>query len=187
MKKSLKSILFVLSFLIIFSCSTVSANENIYKQYYNIIYHFIETNSELNNKWIEWMTISILQLSLKYQIDPFLLTANIAVESNFNPSAISSKNAVGLSQLTQDTANMLDVDRYDPVQNLEGGAMYLRQLLDQFTYAGQWKESYAIAAYNCGPGAVIKYENIPPYEETISHVNKVANVYKILYENFRRN
>lgn len=156
------------------------ASDNSYNRYYITISQYIENNSIVNKEWGHWITISILELSAKYQVDPLLITANIAVESNFKVDAISDMNAIGLSQLTENTANMLGVDPYDPSQNLEGGVRYIKQLLLQFKGSGEWTESLAIAAYNSGPGAVLQYRGIPPYEETINHVNKVATIYKKL-------
>jgi soluble lytic murein transglycosylase-like protein len=105
-----------------------------------------------------------------------LLHAVIRVESAYNPSAVSSAGAVGLMQLMPGTAQRYGVvDRTDPVQNIEGGARYLRDLMAMFGS----DLTLAIAAYNAGENAVIKYNNsIPPYPETQNYVRQVLSLYR---------
>jgi soluble lytic murein transglycosylase-like protein len=98
--------------------------------------------------------------------DLFLRLVN--QESRFNPNAKSHKGAIGLAQLMPDTARILGVDPNDPMQNLEGGAKYLKQQYEKF---GSWR--LALAAYNAGPGAVIKHKGVPPYKETTNYVKKI--------------
>jgi soluble lytic murein transglycosylase-like protein len=106
----------------------------------------------------------------KYGVDPGVFKQLVQVESGWNPSAVSNKGAVGLTQLMPDTATGLGVNNpYDPGQSLEGGAKYLRQMLDKF--GGDYTK--ALAAYNAGPGAVEKANGIPPYQETIAYVKKI--------------
>lgn len=97
-----------------------------------------------------------------------LFRANIAVESGFNPEALSPVGAIGLGQLMPDTAATLGVDPYDMEENLRGSARYL---LDQLAAFGS--ADLALAAYNAGPEAVRDYGGIPPYAETEGHVSKV--------------
>lgn len=97
-----------------------------------------------------------------------ILAALVHAESGGNPNATSSAGAIGLAQLMPGTARALGVDPYDPWQNLVGGARYLKQQYDKF---GDW--GLALAAYNAGPGAVQKYNGIPPYKETQNYVAKV--------------
>lgn len=89
-------------------------------------------------------------------------------ESGWNPSARSHKGATGLAQLMPATAARLGVNPHDPMQNLEGGARYLRQMYNTF---GSWR--LALAAYNAGPAAVSKYGGIPPYRETTNYVRVI--------------
>ena len=108
----------------------------------------------------------------KYGIDPKLFESLIHQESNFNPTAQSSAGAQGLTQLMPKTAASLGVtDPFDPMQNLNGGAKYLSQLLKQFD--GDTK--LALAAYNAGPGAVRRAGGIPPFQETQDYVRKVLD------------
>ena len=111
-------------------------------------------------------------------LDPALLKALVRQESNFNPSATSPAGAMGLTQLMPATAAGLGVSNpSDPAQNLEGGAKYLKQQLDRF--GGD--VSKALAAYNAGPGAVQKYNGVPPYAETQNYVKNItgyANEYR---------
>ena len=106
----------------------------------------------------------------KYGIDPKLFESLIQQESGFDPRAVSSAGAQGLTQLMPRTAASLGVkDPFDPAQNLEGGAKYLSQMIKQFD--GDLR--LALAAYNAGPGAVTRAGGIPPFKETQNYVNKV--------------
>lgn len=109
-------------------------------------------------------------------VEAALIRAVISVESGYNPSAVSRAGAVGLMQLMPETARRYNVrDRRDPEQNIHGGAQYLRDLLSMFDY----DLHLAIAAYNAGEQAVMKYGNrIPPYRETLAYVPKVMKFYR---------
>jgi hypothetical protein len=110
-----------------------------------------------------------------YAVDPELALAMIAVESNFNPVAVSPKNAQGLMQLIPETAQRFGVKRvFDPVDNINGGLAYIRWLLAFF----QGNVQLVIAAYNAGEGAVEKYRGIPPYAETRKYVQKITGMYR---------
>ncbi|OHC53492.1 MAG: hypothetical protein A3D16_20365 [Rhodobacterales bacterium RIFCSPHIGHO2_02_FULL_62_130] len=104
--------------------------------------------------------------------------AMIKVESNYTQGAVSNAGALGLAQLMPGTADYLNVDPADPIENLDGGARYL---LEQMAAFGSLE--LALAAYNAGPEAVRKYDGVPPYAETQSHIVKVMAVYdRILTE-----
>jgi len=106
----------------------------------------------------------------EYQLDPNLVLAVMATESNFNPWAVSPKDARGLMQLIPDTARRFQVkDLMDPTQNIRGGMAYLRWLLAYF----EGDASLALAAYNAGEGAVERYRGVPPYAETRLYVYKI--------------
>ena len=106
-------------------------------------------------------------------ISATLLDALIKQESGFRAKIVSPAGAIGLTQLMPKTAKSLGVDPYDPLQNITGGAKYLKQQLDKF--GGDI--SLALAAYNAGPGAVSKYGGIPPYKETQNYVKSVLGDY----------
>ena len=109
----------------------------------------------------------------KYGVDSKLVKAVAIAESNMNQDDISDAGAIGVMQLMPETAEGLGVDPYDKQQNIEGGAKYLRQMLD--TFDGNVK--HAVAAYNAGPGAVQRYGGIPPYSETQHYVGRVMDLY----------
>ncbi len=104
-----------------------------------------------------------------YALDPNLVEAVAWRESRFKPSARSRKGAMGVMQLMPATARDLGVDPSDMAQNVRGGAMYLRQMLTRF--GGDVK--LALAAYNAGPGAVLKHGGVPPYAETQAYVTSI--------------
>lgn len=108
------------------------------------------------------------EIAQKYGIDPDLFARLIQQESGWNPNAGSEKGALGLTQLMPGTALDMGVLRADPLQNLEGGAKYLRQQLDAFG-----DPALALAAYNAGPGSVRKYGGIPPFKETQNYVSRI--------------
>ena len=114
--------------------------------------------------------------SKAYGVDPELVASVIAVESNFNPRAISSKNALGLMQLRPETAARMAVrDVFDPKQNIDGGTRYLKELIDRY---GQ-NLALVLAAYNAGPERVEQYRGIPPFAETRDYVRRVTEKLRI--------
>jgi len=108
-------------------------------------------------------------------LDPALLDAVIDQESGFRPDVVSGAGAVGLMQLMPATARELGFsDPFDPAQNIEGGAKYLRSLLDRY----DGRLDLALAAYNAGPGAVDHFGGVPPYKETRAYVSAIMANYR---------
>jgi soluble lytic murein transglycosylase-like protein len=110
---------------------------------------------------------AVQQIAAQHALPPRLIHSMIKVESNYNPFAVSNKGAFGLMQLVPATARRFGVSNvFNPVQNIQGGAKYLRYLLD--LYQGNYP--LALAAYNAGEGAVAKYRGVPPYKETQNYL-----------------
>ena len=110
----------------------------------------------------------------RYNVDADLITSVIAVESNFDPRAVSRKNARGLMQLLPETAAQLGVKNIDdPAENIDAGTHYLRDLLQKYNN----DLPLALAAYNAGPDKVQLYGRVPPFAETISYVRRVKRGY----------
>ena len=117
----------------------------------------------------------IQAFAAEHDLDPALIEAVIQVESNFNRKAVSRKGAQGLMQLMPSTIWRLSVgDAYDPHENIGAGVRYLRQLLDRF----HGDLTLALAAYNAGENAVLRYKGVPPYQETRDYVAKVLSLYR---------
>jgi soluble lytic murein transglycosylase-like protein len=108
--------------------------------------------------------------SAQYGVDPRLVRAMIQVESAFEPAAVSRKGAIGLMQLMPATARQYRADPYDPKANIEAGVKHLRSLLDRFD------TSVALAAYNAGEAAVLRFGGIPPYRETRDYVARILSL-----------
>jgi soluble lytic murein transglycosylase-like protein len=117
----------------------------------------------------------IIESGLRNKVDPVLLYAQMHQESSFKRGAISPKGARGLMQLMPGTAARFGVANiFDPRQNIEGGARYMRFLLDHF----DGDVALALAGYNAGEGAVLKYgRRIPPYRETQEYVRRISQRY----------
>ncbi len=112
--------------------------------------------------------------SARHQLDPDFVNSVIKAESNFQARAISRKGAQGLMQLMPGTASLLGVaDPFDPQANVEGGTLYLSQLLDQYHN----DPIKALAAYNAGSHRVDQYHGVPPYMETRAYVARIVRDY----------
>lgn len=131
---------------------------------------FTTGNSEVDN--------FIVESGKRHSVDPLLLYSIMHQESSFKPRAKSYKGASGLMQLMPATAVRLGVKNiWDPQQNIDGGAKYMRFLLDLFS--GDVK--LALAGYNAGEGAVMKYGyNVPPYNETQEYVRRIGKRYSMI-------
>jgi soluble lytic murein transglycosylase-like protein len=125
----------------------------------------------------------IERAALASAVEANLLRAVIVVESGFNSNAVSKRGAVGLMQLMPATASRFGVsNRYDPKQNIHGGAQYLRFLMDRFGHDMR----LALAAYNAGEEAVDRNGGqIPPFSETMAYVPRVLKIYRMLAEQTR--
>lgn len=112
----------------------------------------------------------VTEKAYRYKLDPAVFMSQIEAESRFLPHIVSPAGAVGLGQLMPETADELGVtDSYDPVANIEGSARYMRQQLDSFNQDIRT----ALAAYNAGPGNVMRYGGVPPFAETEGYIAKI--------------
>ncbi len=129
----------------------------------------------------EWLPYdhALHEAAGRYRIDVELILAIIMAESRFDPRAKSKKGARGLMQLMPVTASAYDVsDAFDPAENIDAGTRYLRGLLDRF--GGDLR--LALAAYNAGEQAVLRYKGVPPFPETRAYVEKVLQYYRLIKE-----
>jgi len=112
--------------------------------------------------------------AVQHGVDPRLAIAVAKAESGLSETAVSSAGAIGIMQLMPETAAGMGVKNiYDVRQNVDAGVRYLRQMIDSF--GGDTEK--AIAAYNAGPEAVVRYGNVPPYQETQNYVARVKALY----------
>jgi soluble lytic murein transglycosylase-like protein len=111
----------------------------------------------------------------RYGVDADLIASVIAAESNFDPRAVSKKNARGLMQLLPETAARFGVQNiFDPQENIDAGTHYLRDLLRRYNN----DLVLALAAYNAGPERVLQFGRVPPYPETVSYIRRVKRSYE---------
>jgi soluble lytic murein transglycosylase len=116
----------------------------------------------------------IAEASKKYGLEAPLIKAVIKAESDFDPNAISHKGARGLMQIMPMNYRLLNVENpFDPYQSIDGGARYLRDMLDRYN----GKLTLSLAAYNAGPGAVDRHGGVPPYQETTEYIERVMKYY----------
>jgi soluble lytic murein transglycosylase-like protein len=114
-------------------------------------------------------------VAAKYNVDADLITSVIAAESNFDPKAVSKRNARGLMQLLPETAARFGVQNiFDPQENIDAGTHYLRDLLQRYNN----DLVLALAAYNAGPERVQQFGTVPPYRETVSYIRRVKRSYE---------
>lgn len=141
-------------------------NANIYSAQAETGAEKISTREQIKN--------IVFRAAKKHGVDEKLVNALIKQESGFNPNAKSKVGAMGLMQLMPATAKGLGVTNpMDPEQNVEGGVKYLKSMLNKYN----GNVILALAAYNAGPGAVDKYDGIPPYKETQNYVKSILANY----------
>ncbi|MBI5559994.1 MAG: lytic transglycosylase domain-containing protein [Deltaproteobacteria bacterium] len=186
-----KGILFIIVVLV--SAVVFQANEARSDFYYytdsNGVAHFTNVPTSAKFRWFMPETNSsrptgrvyasyeeiIRNASKSYGVRAEFVKAIIKAESDFNHRARSGKGAIGIMQLMPETARLWGVrDIYDPAENIEGGVRYLKYLLDTFDH----DMPLAAAAYNAGEAAVLKYRDIPPFEETRLFVERVLSYHK---------
>jgi hypothetical protein len=119
----------------------------------------------------------VSQAAEKYGIDAAFVHRVVGQESGYRADAVSSAGAIGPMQLMPQTAAMYGADPHDPEQNIDAGTRYLRDLLNMYKDSAT-QLSHTLAAYNAGPGAVAKYNGVPPYRETRDYVRKILERYK---------
>ena len=120
--------------------------------------------------WAGGYAQALVEVAKANELSPYLLEAVVWQESRWNPAARSRAGAIGLAQLMPGTARELGVNPHDPLQNLTGGARYLRQQLNRFN--GDVEK--ALAAYNAGPGRVMTAGGIPSIPETQAYVRNIV-------------
>lgn len=149
--------------------------------YYQVISNEISKFNG-NETEVDWITKAILYEANNYQVDPLLITALIEQESGFNMNAYSSAGAIGLTQVMPGTAEGLGYSdaSSNPLSNIDAGVRYLKIQINTFAGYGQYAITYALAAYNAGPGAVEEYGGVPPFSETINYVQSVAGIFNKL-------
>lgn len=164
------------------SCLSFSAGRGEAADIYTVISNDVASYNG-DAEQVDWITNAIYYASAQYQVDPLLITAVMETESHFSFGTFyttSSAGAIGLMQLMPDTASAIGVNPFDPLDNVLGGASYLRTCLDDFAGYGDYAVTDAVAAYNAGPQAVYNYGGCPPYAETQDYIVKVSDSYNRL-------
>ncbi len=156
----------------------VSAVESIPAAYASALRHF---DRALGSNESYRLAMRVVDEADASGLDARLVVALVAVESSWNPHAVSPTGALGLGQLMPGTAAGLGVDPIDAEANLHGTVRHLRGLLDRYKrFPAQQRYVRAIAAYNAGAGAVDRYGGIPPYAETQLYVRRVIGLWRRL-------
>lgn len=139
-----------------------------------------DSSARVNTPMPTYLASAINDAAKKHGIDPRLLAAVAHQESRFNPAAVSAVGACGIMQLMPATARFLGINNiFDARENVFGGARYLRALLD--TFHGDL--DLTLAAYNAGPGAVQRYNGVPPFRETRNYVASIRAAYQRALQN----
>ena len=143
---------------------------------YDVIYNNVYSGNR-NEAESQWITDAIMYASAAYEVDPILITAIMEAESSFRLDSFSRVGAIGLMQLMPETARSLGVNPYNALENILGGVIYLGNQIKRFASWGEYGVTYAVAAYNAGPGAGEKFGGVPNYAETQNYVVVVARNY----------
>lgn len=167
--------LVVICSLLCLPLHTVSAEGDLY----SLIYSEVSAYNG-NYQEADWISQAILYASDAYGVDPILVTAVMEQESHFHLNSVSSSGAIGLMQIMPATADMIGVNPYNPLENVMGGVIYLRNQLNRFADRGEYATTDAVAAYNAGPQAVQKYGGVPPFRETQNYVLGIYATYSRL-------
>ncbi len=143
-----------------------------------IAYSYLLKSGDKFSRWgPEEITAIIEAAAKRHGVDPQLIQAITLYESYYLPQAISTTGAMGLMALMPETARDMGVRApFSPIDNIEGGVRFVRTLSEKF---GE-DTALILAAYNAGPGSVIKHGGIPPYKETIAYVDNVGRIYRFL-------
>ena len=157
----------------------MGTNEAGATEIYEVIYDEVK-NYNQNEKESAWIAMAILYASGEYRVDPILITAVMEAESGFNFKSVSDVGAIGLMQLMPETAESIGVNPYNPLENVVGGTIYLKNQLRNFAGYGEYAVTDAVAAYNAGEQAVMTAGGVPNYSETRQYVVNVANNYNRL-------
>ena len=181
LKKKILGALSALAIAFVSVPSVSSAESNPVSLIQAVLANYIqERNTSMDEAESSDLANTIIQYSYQYQVDPLVMGALFAQESNFHQSSISSAGAIGIGQIMPDTAVMLGVNPYDREENIEGACSYLSTQISNFRDTNMPVE-LALAAYNAGAGAVYKYGGIPPYGETQAYVKLIREKYFDLY------
>jgi len=141
---------------------------------------YIGDVSGLGDAYGAMVATQVFENCARYQVDPVLALSLFQQESHFRMDAVSPVGAIGLTQLMPETAAGLGGNPFVLEENVRCGVEYLGRQLERFSYAGELQATYAVAAYNAGPQRILDYGDVPPYWETRTHVNAVAENYRVI-------
>lgn len=174
------AIFFVVSLIFLMSLGLASPKldpEKLTQDYRDTVRYY---NAQLSKKTIYDIVSTIIYYCYVYELDPRLIMAIIKIESGFKPAAVSPAGALGLGQIMPENARALGItEPFEPVQNIRATIRILKLNYDRFkNLPYRQRITNAIAAYNAGYGAVVKYGGIPPYPETQNYVSMVIRLWR---------